>query len=239
MSQPSVCAVLLTADRPEMTARAVEAWKVQTYPSRLLIWDTGKTPIDFDLLDLRARYSDGFTGVFCQRGKLANSIGMLRNAANAYVSEIHIGFPAHDVLIHWDSDDISHPDRIAEQVALLESSGADCVGFNEALFWDQTQGRAWLYRNPNPSYAIGASFAYWRRVWEHKPFPDLAHGEDDAWMAGLKVCGVSGMGAEPRIICRVHGGNTSPAYPALLSGRCAEFQRVPEWDEYCRGRMAL
>ena len=41
-----------------------------------------------------------------------------------------------EILIHWDDDDYSHPNRIAEQVALLQSSGADAtVGFREMLFW--------------------------------------------------------------------------------------------------------
>ena len=44
----------------------------------------------------------------------------------------------HDILIHWDDDDYSHPNRIAEQVALLKSSGADVVGFSEMLSWRET-----------------------------------------------------------------------------------------------------
>ena len=45
----------------------------------------------------------------------------------------------------------------------------------------------------------------------------------------------------PRMIARIHGGNTSTAYdPALM--RASEMQgsgwrRVPEWDSYCRGLM--
>ncbi len=56
------------------------------------------------------------------------SIGRLRNEANASAGNV-------DILVHFDSDDVSHPNRIAEQVALLQSSGAECVGYNEMLFW--------------------------------------------------------------------------------------------------------
>src|SRR5258708_3294771 len=55
-------------------------------------------------------------------------IGTLRNEANAQVDA--------DIICHFDSDDWSHPNRIAEQIAQLQSSGAECVGYNEMLFWD-------------------------------------------------------------------------------------------------------
>ena len=47
---------------------------------------------------------------------------------------------AADILVHLDDDDYSHPNRIAEQVVLLQSSGADCVGYREMLFWQNRSG---------------------------------------------------------------------------------------------------
>ena len=44
--------------------------------------------------------------------------------------------PHPEVFVHFDSDDLSHPNRIAEQVAFLQSSGADVVGYNQMLFWN-------------------------------------------------------------------------------------------------------
>ncbi|MES2393496.1 MAG: LuxR C-terminal-related transcriptional regulator [Acidobacteriota bacterium] len=234
VTQPSACAVLLTADRPEMTQQAVGCFRAQTYENkRLLIWESGERPAcrQYCVEDPRIDYC--FTS-----GYPPASVGSLRNDAN---------YRAHaDILIHFDSDDLSHPNRIAEQVALLQSSGADCVGYNEALFCTSyhhaliQDNEAYLYRNPNPSYAIGASLAYWRRTWQSKPFPDVSNGEDTVWLSGLKVCGVSGMEPDPRLICRIHGKNTSQkAYDALISApKCeqveAQWKRVPEWDSYCR-----
>lgn len=285
MTQPSVCAICLTADRPQMLARAVRSFREQTYENRmLLIWDSS---------DPRTVYPDGtFSGRSeCETptapggyllwmgnqdstGLRNQTVGSLRNAANSQDIAME-----SDILMHWDDDDWSHSSRIAEQVALLQSSGADAVGYNECLFWycrlcDRKDCQdpnphgadgtgAYLYRNPNPCYALGASLAYWRRTWERKPFPDLPtpgghDGEDKAWIDGIKVCGVSAIPSEtdlsdsgsgrlcigdPRLICSIHGGNTMQAtYDKLIrasarGGAQGQFVRVPEWDGYCREAM--
>ena len=56
-----------------------------------------------------------------------STVGELRNYANALTKA--------EIIVHWDDDDWSHPNRIGEQVTLLRASGADCVGYNEMLFW--------------------------------------------------------------------------------------------------------
>ncbi len=123
------------------------------------------------------------------------SIGTLRNTANSLTG--------CDIICHWDSDDWSHPDRISEQVALLQSSGAECVGYDEMLFWDSTPkarmaqeigpqvkledpgGQAWLYRADMKNYVVGTSMCYWRNTWERFPFPDYSEGCDDLrWSSG-------------------------------------------------------
>jgi glycosyltransferase involved in cell wall biosynthesis len=163
------------------------------------------------------------------------TIGALRNEANALARA--------DILVHFDSDDWSHPNRIAEQVALLQSSGADVVGYREMLFWRDDGGEAWLYSNKNPGYALGTSLCYWRRTWERKPFPATSYGEDLQFCTGLKVCGVPAFGCsgeayhDPRMIARIHHGNTSTAYKPENMARASEWKRVPEWDQYCRSVM--
>jgi len=89
------------------------------------------------------------------------SIGALRNEANAGSAIIN-----PDIICHWDSDDWSHPNRIAEQVALLQASGAECVGYHQMLFWAEhstypvSTAEAWLYRASIPNYTIGTSICY-------------------------------------------------------------------------------
>ncbi len=67
----------------------------------------------------------------------------LRNLANAQTDA--------DIIIHWDSDDWSHPNRIAEQVALLQASGAECVGYGQMLFYS-TVRFCDCYKSPGPPW---------------------------------------------------------------------------------------
>lgn len=190
----------------------------------------------------------------------ARTIGAMRNYANSLLTDC-------DIICHWDDDDWSHPNRIVEQVALIQATGADCVGYNEMLFWRAVEkgpnypGEAWLYSNPNPRYALGTSLCYWRLAWEALPFPDLQHGEDTEWLKGVNCHSVSGCGefspvsidlpmshpsAWPdfRMIARIHAGNSSSAYdPAEMARHNTllpaeqQWSRVPDWDKVCREVM--
>jgi glycosyltransferase involved in cell wall biosynthesis len=248
-ANPSVCAVCLTRDRPEMLKRAVSSFYSQTYAEKILF-----------VLD-----TSGST----------ETIGELRNRANSQAvgstednPDGAVVFHNPDIIIHWDDDDWSHPNRIAEQVAMLQASGADAVGYNEMLFWRaiQVQGggpvldamrttaqrvvdrivepEAWLYRNRDPRYAVGTSLCYWRETWESNPFPALPRkrggmGEDHAWIQGMAVfSGSSLLRRHPRMIASIHGGNSMP-YDDLDRKDVTEWTRVPEWDDHCRKVMVL
>ena len=137
-----------------MAARAVRAFREQTYKNkRLLVFDTGQR-------DQPSPPDEGIS--YWHRPEWIGTtptIGALRNVAN--------GLTKADIIVTWDSDDVSHPNRIAEQVAHLQSSGADVVGYNELLFWREPQ--AWLYKAPRGT-APGTSLCYKRSTWERKPF---------------------------------------------------------------------
>ncbi len=258
---------MLTADRFEMTARAVAAFQAQTYGNKkLLVLDTGKN--EFSLKQAACVYGEWFP-------KLGqNKIGALRNMANDYSKEQCL---KAEVICHFDSDDVSHPLRIEEQVALLQASGADVVGYSDMLFWrlcpqcngfddycadvatcetcKRAGGQAWLYRNLDRTrYCVGTSLCYWRKVWEAKPFnPKLPErrggtGEDTEWLRGLKSASISSMAtrsmteqltgiATPRMIASIHGSNTQDYRGIEKSPN--SWTRVPEWDKYCREKMAL
>jgi glycosyltransferase involved in cell wall biosynthesis len=262
MTEPLVCAIMLTRDRPAMARRAVECFRRQTYGNRFLfILDTGG-----ETHGLTENRDARMMGHSWRPEFQGESIGKLRNRAND-------ALPDRQILIHWDDDDWSHPNRIAEQVALLQSSGADAVGYREMLFWDERKyvarverersydesregfvNEAWLYRSQSPKpYALGTSLCYWRKTWEAKPFPAVIQphnpsvnwGEDYEWCRGLKIESQSSFRPQdhgwdfdesPRMIASIHGGNTSPAYQKL---ECPEWTRVPAWDEYAREAMRL
>ena len=260
MSEPTVCAILLTADRPEYARRAVECFRAQTYQNKRLVVFQEFSRATFEPEIFAGLHVDYF------RGDQKATIGELRNAANAVGYTGHVNIKP-DILIHWDDDDWSHPNRIAEQVALLQSSGADVVGYREILFWREpfgscicrgdglmgmrcdAHGEAWLYSNPDPRYCLGTSLCYWRKTWERKPFEATSQGEDVRFCTGLDCVGVSTIIApngiaftdpmQPRMIARIHSGNTSTVYrPELMAAierQGGEWKRSPEWDSYCRG----
>jgi len=178
------------------------------------------------------------------------TIGAMRNHANSLLTDC-------DIVCHFDDDDWSHPNRIAEQVALLQATGADCVGYNEMLFWreraPERPGESWLYSNPNPRYALGTSLCYWRKAWEARPFLDINHGEDTEWLKGLRCEAVSSGKPSSRaiysadlisMIARIHSGNSSSAYdPREMAENAGlpvferQWSRVPAWDKVCRKVM--
>ena len=234
----------------------------------MLVIDTSEAPTDLGLLAISDRaediriFGDGrsIDMVHIPWSKsLKPTIGMLRNSAVAWLKSVR-GIDV-DLFVHFDDDDYSHPNRIAEQVALLQSTGADVVGFNEMLFWREPeplryldqgkvptkrpQGEAWLYINRNPTYALGTSLCYWRRTWERKPFEATNYGEDHKFCSGLKVLGTNSFNTQqftdqqPRMIARIHAGNTAKsAYtPEHMRRHPEHWKRVPAWDAYCLETM--
>lgn len=207
---PSVCAVMLTADRPAMADRAVRCFAAQTYPDAwLLIYDTGE----------RAYHAPAHPRVIVAREWQARGqrIGQLRNNANSLISS--------DVILHWDDDDWSCPTRIEDQIAQLRVNERDCVGFRRMLFSDC--GVAHEYRSSNPRYMLGTSLCYWREAWRRMPFPCAHVGEDSAWQRDVARLAFDAYdpSGKPKMIATIHGGNT-----ASRVTNHSEWRRVPEWD---------
>ncbi len=243
-SKPTVAAVMLANGRPEMVARAAKSFRAQTYErKRLLVYDTGADAGATGDIRHRLQHTKG-EGYAYERSA-SYSIGTLRNRANTCIRA--------DILIHFDSDDWSHPNRIAEQVALLQSSGAECVGYDEMLFWREPRhateqeiraaglhpspgveirdigliidGEAWLYRSQLRDYAIGTSMCYWRKTWERHPFPDRSEGCDDLyWHTGGRVK-IASMSSLSHDSWMIPGWNMSPRMIASIHGgnTCAEI----------------
>lgn len=209
---------MLVNGRHQMVARAYRAYCAQTYANKsLMIWDTGDPyyPLPTQVVDVKM-----------WRSRPGPTIGELRNSA--------IRSSSADIIAHWDSDDWSHPLRMEEQVALLDSDDIDVVGYNSMLFWDtRSDGRAWRYVNPNPRYALGTSLMYWREVWRTQPFESVNHGEDERFIRKLNCRGI---GRSARMIASIHGGNTGPYAP---ESEPTMWHRVLHWDSYCKERMQL
>jgi len=241
MSQPTVCCVLLVNGREAMVRRAIASFRAQTYEKKkLVIWDTGDKPaLSLGEWDPEMWYA---------REPAFNTIGALRNEANSVATQF-----GADLIAHFDSDDVSHPLRLEEQVALLEASGKLMVGYNELLFWDTrycdgcgkplrecrcvpNQGASWLYSNPNASWCCDASRLYRRELWERNPFPDAPHGDQRWWAEHPEVHqNTLGVSALTVPVCERESIETgeSPMYQTFRPGEL----RVRSGSQHCDPRL--
>lgn len=273
MPAPTVACVCLTRDRPEMAARALECFRSQTYPKEyrlLVLYDTSESSF------LIGNSLNAFTQYTWEPTCRGLTIGALRNRAQ----DLHDA----DIVVHFDDDDWSHPERVAEQVSLLQSSGADCVAYNEVPFWSVPEkcdcilgslssgslhdsgcaklmypGETWLYRDRRPTLGIGASLCYRRSAWARCKFTDapkssaatseyyrfLTYSRTVACSSliaipsyrsatGVTAC-VAGAPSHPRLICRIHRGNSSD-YSNLWTPGVTQnaFKKSPELADICR-----
>lgn len=130
------------------------------------------------------------------------------------------------LIAHFDDDDWSSPTRLAEQVAFLEETGAEVVGYRDMPFHDERSDCVLFYDSRQPTgYAVGTSLLYRREVWERVPFPDQME-EDTAWQRSVGVENIksqSSIAGGIKMFATIHKGNTSgksgaryaPADPAL------------------------
>jgi len=246
MSVPSVCCLLLTADRQRFTDRAVQCFLDQTLTgAHLLIYDTGEKEYEF------LRPANRNVTIVRNPSARGHKVGALRNEA--------IDMVKADVIVHWDSDDWSHIRRVTEQLGALMGSGKPATGFHNLLFLDTRSvdsgalhsANAWEHDyhkfggfNPAFPHVAGTSLAYWRETWQECPFSETVRYEDPAWCKLVHVHAVNGVGTpshdQPLLIAEVHGGNTSSAYAVFDNHHPRinpEWRRAPEWDQYCRERL--
>jgi glycosyltransferase involved in cell wall biosynthesis len=209
MSEPLVCAVMLVNGREAMVRRAIQSFCEQSYLHKaLLLYDSGSPALP-PHANLKTHESWlHVSHVLATGGK---TIGRLRNEAIELALQ---NKRKADIFVTFDSDDWSHPQRIAEQVALLRSSGADCVGYRECAFWDSRQinrfgqpmteaertaydpqhhGSAWIYDSRASNRIVGASMMYTRAAYERNKFRDINTGEDYHFAMRCNVVGVSGI----------------------------------------------
>lgn len=222
---PVIC-VMLTRDRTAMARRAIECFRAQKYQAKqLLVLCSAPERPAYELPPSRNE-------VWLWRPDLdGQTIGALRNAANYLATAA--------LIAHWDDDDWSHAQRLAEQVALLEASGKQCVGYREVLFWDtrESPSEAWIYRNPDLRWAAGASMLYRRELWERQHFGDHPHEDQRWWLTPLVSANCIGTAdPEQRMICQMHAGGTEQI-PRAVMLKGDVWRRASEWDEHCERIM--
>jgi len=188
-----VSAIMPTRSRPALSRTALECWKAQTWAEKeLVILDDADDP-SFRVPPVEA-------GVRYYKGPRL-SVGAKREwlCANA------LG----EVIIHFDSDDWSHPDRIAQQVELL--SDKPMSGYHCLFFWDMRNSVGYRWK-AGAGFACGTSMCYTREFWKRQRFKDVKFAEDNLMVyAAQKAGGVSTLDGRQMCVARAHDGSTSSA----------------------------
>lgn len=182
-----------TRNRREYIPQAVACFERQTWPNKqLVVVDNGDEPI-CDLLPDGAQYH------YIQATP-RQTTGWMRNHA--------CDIAAGEYICHWDDDDWSAPTRMEEQYRLLIQHQIGFVGYRSMYFLDEADKKAWLYQGQGP-YALGTSFFYRRQYWICHRFPDVAVGEDNAFVDAATNGRLVSVDAGDRMVARIHPGNTS------------------------------
>lgn len=191
-SHPLVSCLMVTRDRPELARRSVRCFLRQEYPAceLVIVEDGADRSLEQWVLGLaepRIRHlrlpDDRLT------------LGELRNRA--------VEAAAGELVAQWDDDDLSHPQRLALQVAVLADSGAEAALLERQIIW-------WPERR---RLAVSSS-----RIWEGSflarktfltPYPPLRHGEDTPVIeALLRERRVALLDAPWVFVYCFHGDNT-------------------------------
>lgn len=99
---------------------------------------------------------------------------------------IAVAFARTDVVCMFDDDDWSAPTRVADQVALLESTGKQVTGYRSMLF---TDGKTWWRYTGEHMFALGTSLCFYKSWWSQHMFSPVHIGSDNLFVneaAGYK-----------------------------------------------------
>lgn len=219
MRVTAVCPI--TSDRAMFLPSLIVSFLKQSYTdSELLIVADGHGALDVEAP------SDPRVRLVRLHGP-QRRIGEKRNAANA----VSLG----EVILHFDSDDWSHPQRIADQLEFMDKTGKAVVGYSDLLYYRLEDRSLWRYQYQTPSpYATGTSLCYLKSWWEkHKFDTRVSVGEDALFSSEAYAAGQLASVASKMIVARAHNRNTfnptfgqAPFYPAKKEDFPEEFFEV-------------
>lgn len=137
-----------------------------------------------------------------------------------------------DIIVHWDVDDWSAPERIAHQVQVLQSNEEISVyGFRSMHFWDEEIRRCDFF-NGAMNANLGTSLAYWADWQQKHPFPHLnVPGEDKDFIhAAIRKGQYYSEPAADRMVARTHSANTAVRRrPAGADWHLSTYDALPLW----------
>src|SRR4030095_12998465 len=164
-----VSAILPTKGRSEFAAKALQCFLSQTYANRELII--------FDDLNEPSFSNDVQTdGIYYLRHDTQLTIAEKRNFC--------CGMASGEVVCHFDSDDWSAPERIADQVERLKESRKGLTGYHSAFFYDEDNKKAYWYDRMVTNFVLGTSMCYLKSFWKDHPFRETKYQREDNYFCG-------------------------------------------------------
>lgn len=199
------CIMPTTPERHSFIPEAVECFLAQTWAAKeLVILNDGGEPL---------RYEHPLVRVVNEEGK--STIGAKRNR----LCELAEG----EIICHFDDDDWSSPERIAQQVEMLQAKPV--AGYSTVMFWDGK--KAYFYKGAIV-YVCGATLAYRKSWWAENRFRDVQTCEDNAFIRpAVKRSQLYAAEGAGMVVARIHGRNTA-SHHSLGGCRDLTFEELPE-----------
>jgi glycosyltransferase involved in cell wall biosynthesis len=188
----TVTALCLTHNRRNWLPLAIECFQRQTYPAKLLILADG----------------DDVTDIVPAAENIRLYVMQVPPATTGGKCNFGCSIADADVIVTWDDDDWSGPDRIAHQLSQMETTGKAVVGYHSMWF---TDGVDWWKYTGIPTTATGTSLCYRRDWWAAHPFRPLNVGYDVWFVKAAVAAGeLVSMDAGDLMYASIHAGNSSP-----------------------------
>lgn len=216
---PLVSCLMITGNRVELAALAIEAFRRQTYRHRelVIIDDSGNDSLGKVL-------RDGDRDIrWIRVPPEGKPLGALRNLS---LAEAH-----GDLLCQWDDDDLSAPTRLERQVLVFFASRVDaCTLLRLNLWWPE---RDWM---ATTSRRLWEGALMWRRG-AIAAYPEIRAGEDTPPAKELASRGSVALIDAPELYTYIcHGKNTWSSQHWLSLWAAATHRRT---DADCRLKLQI
>lgn len=216
-----VSAICPTADRHIYLPLALRCFQRQTYLDReLVIVDNGVESVEPLLEQISVKETEGLRVVYQrldpkQYGKLTH--GQMMNEC--------VAFASGEIILAWDDDDWSCPERMESQIDALNKTGKSLTGYSEILYYDTRTGGTFKYKyNGIGYYACGSSQCFTRELWEHFKFPNKVRGADGDFCKFAReqneLLSIPGVGM---MVARTHSNNSW--HPPLGNAQFPAYSR--------------
>jgi glycosyltransferase involved in cell wall biosynthesis len=159
---PLISCIMPTHERRAFASQAIRYFLRQDYPRKeLIVVDDGEDAID-DVIPRDAR-------VHYVRVPRRTSLGAKRNIA--------VRESRGSIIAHWDDDDWYHPAYLASAAAPLVRAADPSAISGDGTYFVWIAGEA-VVRLCRSSGIAGATFVYFKRLWEQHPYRDVDRAED-------------------------------------------------------------